>query len=370
MSVTMDDSIKRWTVTRKTALVVEIIQGKTTVAEASRAFDISPSEIEGWVDDAKRGMENALRANPLEIREQYEKQLKDLQEAYGEAMLELRARKKLAALMERGRQLIRTLHEGLLADRVAVPLALRLVRRAAADGLLQANQGRTAGRSPHCRADQGDDRKGAFVRLPDGGLASGLQQEHGSEDLPDQGLAGPQAPDRHAAQRRGDALGRDRAERTLVGRPVTGLGRARRLDHAGLGDRLPYPRTAGLTSVAIRQGHHRRQCPGACPHHPVRDLGQGARAFLLRSDNGLVFTSRRATALVRSYGLKQEFIMPHCPQQNGMVERVIFDSIQHATRAIGDWISFYNYPRPHQVHSTTCQTNNGSRSRRLRRRCT
>ncbi|TWI93954.1 hypothetical protein IQ03_04355 [Gemmobacter caeni] len=37
----------------------------------------------------------------LEIREQYEKQLKDLQEAYGEAMLELRARKKLAALMER-----------------------------------------------------------------------------------------------------------------------------------------------------------------------------------------------------------------------------------------------------------------------------
>jgi transposase-like protein len=82
--------------------VVGIIQGKTTVAEASRAFDLSPSEIEGWVEDAKRGMENALRANPLEIREQYEKQLKDLQEACGEAMLELRARKKLAALMERG----------------------------------------------------------------------------------------------------------------------------------------------------------------------------------------------------------------------------------------------------------------------------
>ncbi|WP_173861120.1 hypothetical protein [Tabrizicola sp. TH137] len=31
----MDDSIKRWTAKRKTALVVEIIQGKTTVAEAS-----------------------------------------------------------------------------------------------------------------------------------------------------------------------------------------------------------------------------------------------------------------------------------------------------------------------------------------------
>ncbi|WP_245965226.1 hypothetical protein [Paenirhodobacter hankyongi] len=58
-------------------------------------------DIEGWVEDAKRGMENSLRANHLDIREQYEKQLKDLQEAYGEAMLELRARKKLQALMER-----------------------------------------------------------------------------------------------------------------------------------------------------------------------------------------------------------------------------------------------------------------------------
>lgn len=94
MSITMDDSIKRWTAKRKTALVVEIIQGKTTVAEESRSFDLTPSEIEGWVEDAKRGMENSLRANPLDVREQYEKQLKDLHEAYGEAMLEIRARKK------------------------------------------------------------------------------------------------------------------------------------------------------------------------------------------------------------------------------------------------------------------------------------
>ena len=99
MSMTMEDSIKRWTAKRKTALVIEILQGKTTVAEASRSFDLSPSEIESWVDDAKKGMENSLRANPLDIREQYEKQLKDLQEAYGEAMLELRARKKLQALL-------------------------------------------------------------------------------------------------------------------------------------------------------------------------------------------------------------------------------------------------------------------------------
>ncbi|WP_245888621.1 DUF1153 domain-containing protein [Donghicola tyrosinivorans] len=97
----MDETVKRWTAKRKTALVIEIIQGKTTVAEASRTFDLTPSEIETWIDDAKKGMENSLRATPQDIHAQYEKQLKDLQEAYGEAMLELRARKKFQALMER-----------------------------------------------------------------------------------------------------------------------------------------------------------------------------------------------------------------------------------------------------------------------------
>lgn len=42
MSMTTEDDIKRWMAKRKAALVVEIIQGKTTISEASRAFDIAP----------------------------------------------------------------------------------------------------------------------------------------------------------------------------------------------------------------------------------------------------------------------------------------------------------------------------------------
>jgi transposase-like protein len=99
VSTVMEEEIKRWTAKRKSALVVEILQGKTTVAEASRLHDLPPSEIEGWIEDGRKGMENALRANPLDVREQYEKQIKELQEAYGEAMLELRARKKLQSLL-------------------------------------------------------------------------------------------------------------------------------------------------------------------------------------------------------------------------------------------------------------------------------
>jgi transposase-like protein len=99
MSTVMEEEFKRWTAKRKGALVTEIIQGKTSVAEASRAFDLPPSEIEEWVDEGRRGMENALRAKPLDVKEQYERQIKELQEAYGEAMLELRARKKLQSLL-------------------------------------------------------------------------------------------------------------------------------------------------------------------------------------------------------------------------------------------------------------------------------
>lgn len=83
-------------------------------------------------------------------------------------------------------------------------------------------------------------------------------------------------------------------------------------------------------------------------------LGRVDRPFLLRYDNGLVFTSRAYTTMVRSYGLKQEFITPQCPQQNGMMERLIrsmkeqcvhrhrFESLAHTSRVIGDWVQFYN----------------------------
>ncbi|WP_240802175.1 integrase core domain-containing protein [Vogesella urethralis] len=68
----------------------------------------------------------------------------------------------------------------------------------------------------------------------------------------------------------------------------------------------------------------------------------------------MVFTSRSYTALVKSYGLQQEFITPYTPEQNGMVEQVIrtlkeqcahrhhFERLAHASRVIADWIGFYN----------------------------
>lgn len=90
-------------------------------------------------------------------------------------------------------------------------------------------------------------------------------------------------------------------------------------------------------------------------------VGKASEGLQLRSDNGLVFTSKLFTQMAYQYGLKQEFIRPHTPQQNGMVERLIrtikeqciwmhnFESLSEARSAIGKWIDFYNTERPHQA---------------------
>ena len=81
----------------------------------------------------------------------------------------------------------------------------------------------------------------------------------------------------------------------------------------------------------------------------------------LRSDNGLVFQSRRFRATCRDYKIEQEYITPYTPEQNGMIERFFrslkeectwqhnFKNFEEASRAIEQWISWYNESRPHQA---------------------
>ena len=90
-------------------------------------------------------------------------------------------------------------------------------------------------------------------------------------------------------------------------------------------------------------------------------LGRVTAPLILRSDNGLVFSSKRFTSTVKAYGLTQEFITPYTPQQNGLVERLIrsikeeciwlnnFKDIQHAKAQIAAYVRFYNSHRPHQA---------------------
>jgi putative transposase len=82
---------------------------------------------------------------------------------------------------------------------------------------------------------------------------------------------------------------------------------------------------------------------------------------VVRSDNGLIFQSRRFRAACRDYRLTQEFITPYTPEQNGMIERFFqslkaectwlhnFRSFQPARTAIDRWIQHYDKHRPHQA---------------------
>jgi len=82
---------------------------------------------------------------------------------------------------------------------------------------------------------------------------------------------------------------------------------------------------------------------------------------VIRSDNGLIFQSRRFRDACRFYRLPQEFITPYTPEQNGMIERWFrslkeecvwqqhFQSFAEARRAIHAWIAWYNEERPHQA---------------------
>ena len=125
-------------------------------------------------------------------------------------------------------------------------------------------------------------------------------------------------------------------------------------------------RRGGSTGVPIGKGRQRaalRRCgvaEGACIDR-FGTLRPDGTAPVIRSDNGLIFQSRRFRAACRDYRLRQEFITPYTPEQNGMIERFFrslkeecvwqhsFPSLVEARRAVRRWIRWYNEGRPHQA---------------------
>lgn len=82
---------------------------------------------------------------------------------------------------------------------------------------------------------------------------------------------------------------------------------------------------------------------------------------VVRSDNGLVYQSRRFRAAGRDYRLSQEFITQYTPEQNGIIERFFrsvkeacvwqhsFVSFEDARCELNAWLRWYNEERPHQA---------------------
>lgn len=118
-----------------------------------------------------------------------------------------------------------------------------------------------------------------------------------------------------------------------------------------------------IVGYRISRSQNAQVAEGALEDALIRRFGMdrtAARGLLLRSDNGLIFSSKQYLKLVSRYGLKPEYITPYSPEQNGVIERFmrtlkeeciwlnLFTSFEEAKRIIEAWIDEYNTARPHQ----------------------
>ena len=58
------ENLQRWTTKRTSALVLSIVKGEASVAEAARIRGLTVAEVEDWKERLLLGAENALRSRP------------------------------------------------------------------------------------------------------------------------------------------------------------------------------------------------------------------------------------------------------------------------------------------------------------------
>ena len=82
------EPIERWTAKRRVALVVSLLKGETTVAEAARLHGLTVAEIEDWREKFLLGAENALRSRPRDEEAIKDEQIKKLKQKIGDLVLD------------------------------------------------------------------------------------------------------------------------------------------------------------------------------------------------------------------------------------------------------------------------------------------
>ncbi len=84
-----DEQLKRWTAKRRVALVLDILRGDTSVAEAARKHALTVADIEDWKQRFLSGAENALRSRPLDDEAHKDREIKRLHQNVGEFVMDL-----------------------------------------------------------------------------------------------------------------------------------------------------------------------------------------------------------------------------------------------------------------------------------------
>jgi transposase-like protein len=84
-----EEEVQRWTAKRRAALVISLLKGETTAAEAARRHGLKIAEVEDWRDRFLLGAENALRARPKEDAALREEELNRFKRKVGELTIDL-----------------------------------------------------------------------------------------------------------------------------------------------------------------------------------------------------------------------------------------------------------------------------------------
>ncbi len=88
MVADIPENVERWTAKRRVALVVSILKGETSVAEAARKHALTVAEVEDWRDRFLLGAENALRSRPKDEEALRDEEIKKLKQKVGELVLD------------------------------------------------------------------------------------------------------------------------------------------------------------------------------------------------------------------------------------------------------------------------------------------
>ena len=82
------EPIERWTAKRRVALVVSLLKGETSMAEAARLHGLTVAEVEDWREKFLLGAENALRSRPRDEEALKDEQIKKLKQKIGDLVLD------------------------------------------------------------------------------------------------------------------------------------------------------------------------------------------------------------------------------------------------------------------------------------------
>jgi transposase-like protein len=89
MTDELPDEVQRWTAKRRAALVLSILRGETSTAEAARKHRLTVAEVEEWQERFELGAENALRSRPRDEEALRAARINQLKQKIGDLVLDI-----------------------------------------------------------------------------------------------------------------------------------------------------------------------------------------------------------------------------------------------------------------------------------------